>query len=936
MLRKIPGIFVLLLLTITAAKAQTGSITGTVLDDQTQQPLPYASVYINFTTIGTYSDDKGAFALSNFASGDYELIVSFVGREPYRSKVTITNNNEVKLTIRLKLIALKEVQITASKDKEWEKQLEKFKKLFIGTGANAKLCRIVNPWSLSFEETKTGTFSAKASDVLEIENLSLGYRVSYELKRFEVNKNNYVLAGYVRFQEMKTPDSITTMKWDEGRNEAYRGSVQHLIKTIVEKGYKEEGYDLFEDRSGLTQIVRTERLNANVDKTIFHYSMDGKVRDGKNPETYIIQWPRRLEVHYRNKNLHSKIYTDVPYPVSWIEVKGGYLLVRQDGFVLNPLQMTVSGHMFESRIADILPNDFRPEIEILQIQNPTETKPLSALAHLVERPYLHTDKSYYYPNEMIWFEGYMNYFNPMLQDSLSHVLHVDLINDSGKIVLAKAFPIDKRHATGSISVPSLLPSGDYTLRAYTRWMLNFEPELMFVKPIKVLSLDELARVSVTNISESTSGDVLIISDKEQYNLRDKITLGINIKDDFDLNVPANLSISVTDMDQVVRAPDETTILTGFQIPKFAILDTLDKTKRYRIQNGFDLQGTFRTLKGELVQGLVTFVQEEENQAFVFSTEEDGSFEVPNLLLYDSSKLSYFGKTLKGKVGTVVLDSMSITPPKRLAEPLKVEIYKPEKSTRHFIPEYSAQTTVLEEVTVTSSRVERKSTSTLIADYVVNGDWLVERNFADVLIGLQVKVPGFKVFIVNENGFPRKIISFGMPSSFGGPKSMEPLVLIDQVAVNDLPGGPVAQIEMLNPREIESVEVSRFGGGAAFGARGGNGVIAIHTRSRQSNAGNPGTNSYEKSLLMPYRSTGFSTAKKFESPDYSDPYKSSTVPDHRSTVYWNPSVSIDARNPVDISFYAADLVTKYRIVVEGLTSDGKPVRGEKIITITKLP
>lgn len=933
---KVLGIFFFSLATIITALAQTGSITGTVLDGQTQQPLPYASVYINFTTIGTYSNEKGEFSLSNLASGEYELIVSFIGHEPYRTKVTIANDNEIKLRVRLNLVALKEVQIIASKDKEWEKQLEKFKKLFIGTGANARLCRIINPWSLSFEETKTGTFIAKAADILEIENLSLGYRISYELKRFEFNRKDYILAGYVRFQELEALDSIMTNKWEEERNEAYRGSVQHLIKTIVDHRFREEGYILFEDRSGLSRIVRTERLNANVDKTIFHYPMEKKITEGKDAGTFTIQMPSRLEVHYRNKNIHSRIYTDVPYPVGWVEVKGGYLYVRGDGFILNPTQMTVSGYMFQSRIADILPNDFRPETKLMHFENAIENKPLGALTHLLERPYLHTDKSYYYPNEMIWFKGYMNYFNPMAQDSLSRVLYVDLLDHNGKTVLTKAYQIDRRLVSGSISAPQLLASGDYTLRAYTRWMLNFAPELIFLKPIKILDMDELARIPETVVTGPVSGDVKIITDKEEYTTREKITLSIKIIDDFEQGVPSNVSISVTDVQQVVLAPDETTILTGFQIPQISLPDTMDKNTRYRIQNGFDLKGTFLTSKGKPAQGLVTFVQEEGNQEFVFSTEENGSFEIPNLLFYDSTALKYFAKTMKGRSGNVIFDSLLVKPPTLPATPLQIEIYKPEKSTRHFIPDYSEQATILEEVTIKSTRIENRSTSILMADYVVNGDWLMERNFVDVLSGIQAKIPGLRVYIILEQGFPRKVLSFGIPSSFGGSKTQEPLVLIDHMAVNDLPGGPAAQIEMLRPSEIESIEVSKFGGSAAFGARGGNGVIAINTRKRNSAGPNPGINSYDKSMLRPYKRTGFSTSKTFKSPDYSDPYKNSTVPDYRSTIYWNPSVSSDDKNPIQISFFAADSASKYRIVVEGLSSDGKPVRGEKIITITKLP
>jgi hypothetical protein len=35
----------------------------------------------------------------------------------------------------------------------------------------------------------------------------------------------------------------------------------------------------------------------------------------------------------------------------------------------------------------------------------------------------------------------------------------------------------------------------------------------------------------------------------------------------------------------------------------------------------------------------------------------------------------------------------------------------------------------------------------------------------------------------------------------------------------------------------------------------------------------------------------------------------------------------------VSFYAADIPTNYRIVVEGVTADGQAIRGEKIIVVT---
>ena len=54
------------------AFSQTGQINGKVLDSKTQEPLPFANVFINNTTIGVAADANGDFTFSGFF-GDYEI-----------------------------------------------------------------------------------------------------------------------------------------------------------------------------------------------------------------------------------------------------------------------------------------------------------------------------------------------------------------------------------------------------------------------------------------------------------------------------------------------------------------------------------------------------------------------------------------------------------------------------------------------------------------------------------------------------------------------------------------------------------------------------------------------------------------------------------------------------------------------------------------------
>jgi TonB-linked SusC/RagA family outer membrane protein len=72
------GLIVLLLFTAMVVKAQTGSVSGRVLDE-TGQGLPGASVVVKGTTRSTAADAKGNYQISGLQGGSLVLSASFVG-----------------------------------------------------------------------------------------------------------------------------------------------------------------------------------------------------------------------------------------------------------------------------------------------------------------------------------------------------------------------------------------------------------------------------------------------------------------------------------------------------------------------------------------------------------------------------------------------------------------------------------------------------------------------------------------------------------------------------------------------------------------------------------------------------------------------------------------------------------------------------------------
>ncbi|MDF2433703.1 MAG: TonB-dependent starch-binding outer membrane protein SusC [Mucilaginibacter sp.] len=70
------------------AFAQTGSITGKVIDE-TNQPLPGASVSIDGTTLGATSDANGSYTITGVKAGNYTITAKFIGYTDSKKTVTI-------------------------------------------------------------------------------------------------------------------------------------------------------------------------------------------------------------------------------------------------------------------------------------------------------------------------------------------------------------------------------------------------------------------------------------------------------------------------------------------------------------------------------------------------------------------------------------------------------------------------------------------------------------------------------------------------------------------------------------------------------------------------------------------------------------------------------------------------------------------------------
>ncbi|MDB5240862.1 MAG: TonB-dependent receptor plug [Spirosoma sp.] len=186
-----------------AAQSPTTFLTGRVTDQLTNQPLPFANVYVNGSLRGAVTDEKGYYTLAGVPLGTVEIAASFVSYQPTRQTIRFDNTASQKANFRLKPgeQTLDAVTVRGN-PKQWEGHLRQFKRQLFGEPFGGQ-CLLVNTEVLHFNEDR-GHLYATANEPLIILNQALGYRLIYALQHFDATAAGEVYStGTTRFEELK-------------------------------------------------------------------------------------------------------------------------------------------------------------------------------------------------------------------------------------------------------------------------------------------------------------------------------------------------------------------------------------------------------------------------------------------------------------------------------------------------------------------------------------------------------------------------------------------------------------------------------------------------------------------------------------------------------------------------------------------------------------
>nr|WP_294790900.1 carboxypeptidase-like regulatory domain-containing protein [uncultured Mucilaginibacter sp.] len=137
-------------------------------------------------------------------------------------------------------------------------------------------------------------------------------------------------------------------------------------------------------------------------------------------------------------------------------------------------------------------------------------------AYPVEKVYLHFDKPYYAVGDTIWFKAYVTTdsygdLKQRVPSTLSNVVYVDVINRD-TVVQKLKLAVTKGVAFGNIAITKLrYKQGNYQIRAYTKWMRNFDAAYFFDKTISIgdaINKNILTNISLTSSTQNNTAKVM--------------------------------------------------------------------------------------------------------------------------------------------------------------------------------------------------------------------------------------------------------------------------------------------------------------------------------------------------------------------------------------------------------------------------------------------
>src|SRR5690606_37109640 len=324
-----------------------------------------------------------------------------------------------------------------------------------------------------------------------------------------------------------------------------------------------------------------------------------------------------------------------------------------------------------------------------------------------------------------------------------------------------------------------------------------------------------------------------------------------------------------------------------------------------------------------------------------TTDKEGNFRIDSIVFFGRARIFFSDiRGRKNKYIDVNVGSDSITREYKLPD-INFNDYPNDRAKSQLLmarmqAEYAdalkADGEMLDEVVIKGkkkSRVEEfeeKYVSTMFSGEPVRRLEFFEEDlgpYANIFDYLSMRVPGVTIVPPNymdSDGPAGYGIFFRQGPTVSSMGSIPMTIFLDEVqtspdVVATIPANQIAMVKVF----------SNFAGAPGGGAGG---AMAIYTKRGLDLANTMPTGGVMLSA------PGYTVSKQFYSPDYSVK-KNDSRPDNRITLYWNSGYLVAGANPkLPIRFYNNDRTKRFRVIVEGMTAEGRMLLIDLVVVAQK--
>ncbi|MCX6321501.1 MAG: hypothetical protein NTX93_06830 [Bacteroidia bacterium] len=553
-----------------------------------------------------------------------------------------------------------------------------------------------------------------------------------------------------------------------------------------------------------------------------------------------------------------------------------------------------------------------------------------------EKLFIHTDRDIYITGEQVWLKVYKMNGLTYTPSDLSKVAYIELLDSTNNPVNQVKIWITGTSGSTGFRLSDTLSSGNYLIRAYTKWMLNYSEDLFFYKTITILNpfknIDKLINHSKEqNTGSDFSSPAGVQAAERLINNENGSNLIIKVepqKDKYLTREKVKIDISVTNM---AGNPVETDLSISVVKPQLLNIDRMNPIYRLDNLHVMSYRDTIKNstgtipdhlpeIEGPLLSGIIKnkttneplknidislsfvgktarcqFVKTNDKGEFNFVIREQNGFsELVIQPLSSEMSDSYvelsqpFCSTFnENKPDIFYLDSSKTESINNAVISMQINnIYEPFRQKGPTIPIHA----------IIGDFYGKPDRRIKMSDYIElkNIREIVKEILPEIMIIRRNKKYSFKII----NSYPYQ------------PFENQALILIDGVPVNG-----IENLLNVNSKDMERIDIINrryFFSDYIF-----DGIVSFTTKKGDLSALESDNSVYKQVF------EGYTPQYNFYSPDYGiDSLKESRIPDFRNTLYWKPDLKSTRDGKAAIEFFTSDESGVYTIIVEGISSAGE--------------